>query len=328
MPTLFGATEPEGFSVGGTGNTVSPAVTTDTQHFDTRFSRCAIQIPTTHTFLAYDIGGLPEIWFRFRYGNNGMEPSGGGTDIIRIMNAALQPIVRIVVVSGGWRMDYWNGSAYVNGTAVLAAVNGQLIDIHVKINSTTGIFEWFVAGNLMDQPLVGNTDLFSASISFISFRSPAAVARPASEFIVRDEPTVGCRLLTMSANGNGANTDWSGSYVDIDETTVNDADFISSNTNDDVETFTLTDPASPALDKYSVESVIVSSRASVAPTGPQNIQSALRVGGTDYFSANMPGLTSSFKNGFQAIWDQNPNTATDWLITDLAAIESGLKSIA
>lgn len=143
--------------------------------------------------------------------------------------------------------------------------------------------------------------------------------------VVADEPTIGWRLGRLQPTANGANTAYTGDIGNVDEVTNNDADYIYSNTANQVETYTVTTvPASTT--GYVPRAVAVSARAKRGGSGPQNLQLCLRSGGTDYFSGTKAlGLGYT---GQEHVWETNPDTGLAWTTSQLAALQIGVKSIA
>jgi hypothetical protein len=149
-----------------------------------------------------------------------------------------------------------------------------------------------------------------------------------SQIICADEPTVGWKLAERHPTGNSAtNTAWTNDFAAVDEaTTVDDTDFITSSAAGDIETYTGNAAANPA--GLAVKALAVCARLKVPATGPQNCQAALRIGGTNYFSANLTGLTSGFGPAV-ALFATDPSTSAAWAsIAAANAAEFGLKSAA
>lgn len=329
MSILFAATEPEAFAtdVGTWTSQVTGSTSASAGAYDTNFSRCATILDAgSTTYPAIDLGGALDIWFHYRIG--GQPFDNASLKFLTIVDSTLQGILRLETnTSTEVFMSYWDGATWVEGTkfSSLDAL-GATIDLHCKIDGVAGEFSWWFNGTEM-QTITGDTDHFASSISYIQLQTwQNFIKVRGSEVIIADEVTVGMRVATLDPTGNGTNTAWTGSYTDIDEISVSDADFITSSTANEVETFTLSDLSLLAASMIPV-CVVNSFRGSIGATGPQNLQTVVRSGGTDYPSSSLSGLTSSFSGGHQIILADNPATASPWTPSEIDALEAGVKSI-
>ncbi len=74
-----------------------------------------------------------------------------------------------------------------------------------------------------------------------------------------------------------------------------------------------------------VKALIVAARSRNVAVGPQNLQMAIRTGGTDFFSSNL-AISTSFATGNAIVFDTNPNTSANWTVSEINVLEIGLKS--
>lgn len=264
------------------------------------------------------LGGLDELWLHYDLSLPAIISPGvhitflnGATEVFRV-SATGSTIQMQALISAAWT----NVGSAVSWAGYTGSGVGETIDIHIVGNSVTGTATLYTSGS---ERTTATVDLSAvASLDTLRVSSGACI----SQVIVADEPTIGWRLATNYPNGNGANTTWIGDYTSVDELDYTDADFIYSATANEVETFTHT---GPALTGYVVRAVGVYARAKCGVGGPQNIQLALRVNGTNYFSSTK-ALSVGYTN-VGHIWTQNPDTAADWLTTAVSAIQPGVKSI-
>lgn len=207
--------------------------------------------------------------------------------------------------------------------------------IHWKAVSGGMLLELFRDGILISTATISNAYLNGKSVGIIriggaalggSANANAGYGYSYSEIVVSDEDCRGWRVATLAPNAAGALSQWSGSYADIDEILPDDADFISSATADQVQLVGMSN-LSIAAQNMDVKAVCLASRGRKGSTGPQNLQAALRSGGTNYFSANLPNLATSFGPIGRNIWQQNPNTSADFTVSEVQGIELGFKSI-
>lgn len=327
MTIFWAGTEGESVDVATLSGTIFTSTTST--NYDTDYSRAALNIAGASRANKVGAGDVPEGWFHTRWGAAATGGIANGRSIIEFRNSAGVGVLRLWSITAGYQLQYWNGSTWttIGSTMAITTVNGRTWDIKCLIDNTVGHFAAYVDGVLQHE-LTGDTDLFSGSaVDHIILQSWGATnERFQSEMIFADASTLGFRLATLVPNGNGANTAWTGTFADVDEADANDADFLSSATASQVETMTMTNLSANAAMLTPI-AVINSARARNAASGPQNLQLAVRSGGTDYFGSNVSGLNTSFTSGFQEIWHNNPNTASAWTPTDIDGMEIGDKSI-
>lgn len=231
--------------------------------------------------------------------------------------------------SGFWMLHYYNGSSWVDlGTQFTASGDTlQTIDIHIVCNSASGSANMYLSGtNRLNS---GTVDLSSitgiAQLKCYGNSVTISGYNAFSQIIMASgESTIGMRLMTMYPSGNGATDQWTGGYTAVDETVYSDADFIWSDTANQVEVMAGT--LAGSLTGYSIRAIGVTARANTDGTGPTQIQLAVRTAATNYFSSSQT-LDAGY-GAFVGLWEDDPNTTIDWTTTDAAAIQFGVKSIA
>jgi hypothetical protein len=216
------------------------------------------------------------------------------------------------------KMYYWSGSGFVLiGGAGFTISKAVLNTLDFHLNSTTA--EAYCNGTLRASGTATMTAV--ANIDRHSLLQPNG-AYAWSEMIVADQPTITYRLKTLPITANGTNTDWTGSYTDVDEIIYNDGTFISEATANKVSTFAIGAPTITGT----VQALVVTSRTNAAPGGPQHVELAVKSGATTYFSASQAlGLGYSAN---VAVWMTDPNGSAPWTPTTANAVEYGVKSIA
>lgn len=300
-------------------------------NFNTSFARCAIYAPyTPNYFESPSIGSLTTAWIHFDFGTGSDNYIGDGTRFSWYDGSATERIRFVANNNGTVSMMYNVGAGWVTaGSSITTTFSGtrQTIDIAVVCNSASGSIKLYLSGTKRIDS--GTIDLSAITalnkIRFSGFTNvvPLGTITMVSQVIVADESTIGMRLLTRYMNGAGASTDWTGAYTDIDEIVYEDADFILSGSNNQVSTFTQT---GPAITGYTVRAVGVTARAKCGASGPQHLQLALRVSGTNYFSSSL-ALDAGY-GAFVNIWETNPATSAAWVNTAIDTIQPGVKSIA
>lgn len=332
MSILWAANEPEGFFA---SSAITSAFTTSSDR-DPDFARAGFDLTnSTPTRINSTVfGDIPEAWFHYRWGASNIGGESQARTIVEFRNSSGQGVLRlqqIASTSPNKNLEYWNGSAWtaINGSPLSIATSlSPTFDIQCKVDGVDGRFALYVNGAL-EAELTGDTDFFSGSAIDSVFLGNwgNTNGRRASEAIISTTNTLSMRLATVVATGNGANTAWTGDYTAIDEVTISDSDLITSGTNDQIETFTFGDLSATAQLLAPV-AVINSMRARNAASGPQNIQSAVRISSTDYFSSDLSGITTSFQNGFQVVYELNPATSAAWTVSEVNALEMGVRSRA
>lgn len=329
MPVVFAGGEWESFGIASG----APYFETSSATYDSNFCRGSILITNGNTGYAIaSLTGGPhtEIWFHSEiYRTYQTYP----VRVWEMVNAAGQGILRIQTSTESLSVfQYWNGSAWVTiGNVGLGSYTKYQLDIHARIADTGGVFEVFLNG-VQVAIYSGDTNLFSgAAVTQIylgNTHNGLGSTNWSQVIVTTIEDTRAMKLSTLGPNGDGALTEWNGSYLDVDEIgTYNDGDYISSGTPNQVELFQLGD-LSPTAATLDVIAFVMAGRGRKGAAGPQNIQAALRTGGTDYFSGNLPGLNPVFSSLSQTIWSTNPSTSLPWSTSDINAIQAGFKSIA
>lgn len=324
MTVFFGGTEGDIYQ----GTTVFGATGTTTE-FDTNYSRMATLLnPAVYQVGPASLGNKPEVWWSLRWGTN-TPNTGYATTIMEFRNAAGQGILRVRQLNTNLvELQYWSGSAWVTiGSGVSPTFVSATWAVRCLIDGSAGAFQWWVNG-VSQASLTGNTNFFSASVDGLyvsAYNQFTAV--PVSEHVAADESVLSMRVATIPATGAGTTTNWtSGAFGDINGAAINDATFISSATANQVDTFALQN-LSTAAALLTPRAITVAMRGENSVTGPQNVQAAVHTGGVDYFSATLPLFSTSFQSGRMSTWNQNPNTAADWTVSDVNGLEAGAKSI-
>lgn len=229
------------------------------------------------------------------------------------------------------QVSYWNGTAYVVIGEVPTLLNNTLhrVDMRVKMANSGGTIEVYVDSTLVFTSGLADTLHVGAGINRMQFYKHAQDASTVgyfSGFIVADEDTRGMVFVDAGPTANGAEIDWTGSYADIDETGINDADFIAPTNTGDISTFVFGDIPG-GLSEYDVKSVIIASRGQKGGSAPTLYDFVARVGGTNYFKSPEFPLPPVFGPS-QAIFNANPATSGAWDIGGVEAAEFGVRAVA
>lgn len=284
------------------------------------FGRIGMHATNTSNYaLIDDLPDLDDLWlhgfFELRTASQAiLFKDNGGNIVFRMQSSAVSQTYTFQSCTAG---VFTTLGSFSIGTDTV-----QEIDIHWKADAS-GSLNVYIAG----------TNRLSTSADYSAFDNIAQIeihggssSGSATTYfygvVVADESTIAWRLATDYPTGAGATQAWASGYATIDEATHNDADYIASDTANQVSTFTHT---GPSLTGYTVRAVVVSARAKRGAAGPANLQLALRSGGTDYFSSSK-ALDVGYETKFN-VWDTNPDTAVAFLASEIAALQPGVKSI-
>ena len=213
------------------------------------------------------------------------------------------------------------------GSIVVPAGNWCHLQIYFLPHATTGTFAVKVNG-ILDINFSGSTSPSTADINKVGLYCPGGSSTFYwDNFVVDNAAYPGVSriaLLTPSGAGNSAQWDPStgANYACVDEVPYSDTDFISTNVVDEVDTYAMSDlPGAAAV----VKCVQVSARARrEGASTPQNIALAVRTTGGDAYSADQVLQTSFITHS--KIWETNPGTTNPWTVSEVNAMEAGVKS--
>jgi hypothetical protein len=305
---------------------------TSSGYFDSSFARCALNCSGSASYAdGFEFAATGDTWTHFEVIQNTASASGSQATLCTWLDASANELFRLTSTTPFTgqtmtiQLQYNNASVWTNLGSSFTVTSALLtLDVNLVSNSASGSGTVYLSGT---QRSTGTANL-SALAGVAQFRGNGkTVAIPAtvslSQVIIADESTIGWRLKTVPATGAGATTDWTGTYTEIDEIVYSDADFINSATVDQVELFS---HGTTVPSGYTVRGVIVTARAKRgSASGPQNLQLALRSGGTTYFSSSQAlGL------GYGAhskVWEQDPATTADFTASAISTLQFGVKSI-
>lgn len=273
-----------------------------------------------------DFTPTTEVWVSEYLANAG---TTSGTNNTVLLNGPLAtPLVRIAFTGGKFLLQVYRSSAWVTlATSVLDVPTTIFrLDFRCKLSATVGEMELYINGALFvsysgnTAPSSG-TDIYSLSVGNITIGGTCVH----SAIMVADENTRGLTFIQRLPAGNGALSQWTGSYTAIDETGINDADFITPSTAGDISTFTFQTIPSQYTD-FDVKAVVLSGRGQAGPSDPTGFDMVTRVGSTNYFSA-LASIPPAFA-GRQVVLLNNPATGVPWTRAEVDAAQFGFRAVA
>jgi len=217
------------------------------------------------------------------------------------------------------------------GTAMITGSTWYLIEIHYIPATSGGVFQVKVNG-ISDISYSGNTTPGATTIDGIMVGCDDSYWPPGyyDNVIVDDAAWIGnTKIQAIKPTSAGNSTQWgpsSGSNWDcVNEMPANDNDYVSTNSNDFLDLYTFSD-LTGSIEEIKCVQVQARTVKNGAPT-PQNLQLAVRSGGTNYFSSSNVVPYVNPKSLFN-IWQLNPNTSAAWTVSEVNAAEFGMNAVA
>lgn len=332
------ATEPEDFIpvLGGTylaGFRQIVNSSTTTTFRNPTFSRIAMLTRSnTQTFLSQTFTPLSEFWFHTRMHVAAESVTTGLMMEWRSAANSDTPNVRIEkagVNSSTYRIQVSpDGTSWTTIGANFTIANNTLhtLDVRVKFHASAGAVEVYVNGTQVVN-FSGSVTSVNNVVDQVFFTCPSpSHDRYYSEVVVADESTVGWDVFTIVPNASGSNSAWLGAFTDIDEAALDMNDFIQGNLNQTV-TYNFNDFAGTFLRRPSALLAISVVGLNATGNGVSNVQAAVRVDGTDYFSSNLGMTPTSGLIVTKALFPTNPLTGGDWWGGYLNTAEIGVRTV-
>ncbi len=227
------------------------------------------------------------------------------------------------------------GTILGTGTTAISTSTWYLIEVHLYIDSTSGIAELKLnnttpleidfdgntqnqTGNTMTKTAIGQQEAASAMNQYFD------------DYGLDDANWLGdTRIQKLQPTGAGASTGWTPStppnWHAVDEIPAVDSDYVVTNSNDILDTYEASNLTGAVT---TIKCVQIQARAvKEGASTPQNLKLAVRSNDADYVSANK-AVSASFKSLFN-IWEKDPGRSdADWTVDNVNALEIGMKSAA
>lgn len=237
---------------------------------------------------------------------------------------------RLSLASGGGnsaRVQKYSGGAWATlqttGDVAFTAGTRHIIDVFVKLGNP-GTLKVY----LNEVPVISETglDLTWAGVAGfdeLRFQSANTVNVTAfSEIIAADWITLGGKLVSNSASGAGAYSEWAGGFAVINETPPANNYALSGTAG---QRLSFVKPAIAALAAgESIEAVSIGSLALRDSAGPQHFNHFIRIAGTDYHKADQNPVVAIA--AYQDMWEKSPATGLTWAVSEINAAEPGIRS--
>ena len=227
-------------------------------------------------------------------------------------NSSGVEVVRgMVTGSNAFKVQYWNGSAWVDTGATLTATQLSLHIFDFKIVcGASGSVEVYIDSSLVSSGTIASSS--TDNVQTVNLYSTGNTNLAGfSQVLVKDATTilrkVGNRLI--NAVGNYSAWTGSGTITNINEIPLSDANLITDNANGDKASFKM---SALTVTPTKVEAFVVSARINHDASGVQNAKAFIRESSTDYLGNALTVATGLV--GQNAIWETDPATSAAWAV--------------
>jgi hypothetical protein len=329
MAILFGGGEDLDFAAGSS----LPIADTTSGRYRSSYARCDIGANTTADYpksIPFAGGAVTSAWLSCQFFPANSGAISTGALLIGLINSSTASSGLWFATSAG--ADNQCAIAKFDGTTItqLVAESGNSItqgtlykiDLEVISYGASGTANLYVNGSLV-ATYTGNVAVSGVTnLNAVAFQGHTSSVGGFSEMIVASEDTRAMSLCTTPPTGAGSTDQWTGSYADVNEVTINDSSLIYTNTTAQDEQFTL---GSLPSGTFAVRAVIRSVRASsTAGATATQVAPGFNISGTVY-DQGLQSTTTSWET-LQALFTQNPATSANWAQADITGLQSNDKS--
>lgn len=331
MSVIFATSSKTGTS--GNARTYTGAAVTRRANYTTEEIEATVKSNVTGDAfsIAFDEVGSAaggDIWvhFRIKFPTDADNAAADG-ELLKLTTATDALVGAIDINNGNMRTSNRDNFAVVYGSEFsMDTTSVYTVDFHVSwdgANITTimyvdGVSQSTSTGAYtLDGPVLLEFTLFDM-LGVGTPDSPLYI----SELIIDDaDSTIGKGLTEFEATADGATTDWSGDYTDIqddgDETSIN------SGTDGAIQLWagTYNGPNSGET----IHAIVTTVNAITGATGPDAVTPIVRVGSTNYF-----GALEDIGNGDSSVWTYtwalNPADTAAWEPSDMSSLQFGVRA--
>ena len=315
---------------GNEGDIITPGIgfTTNASYFDSNYSRVACELSyNLYSDIALsgeNIGAADSqgFWLGFTYGGTTADTENylvqvydnTGTACYRARGTGGTAVKTSIFSDSGSLVD--------KATGIVFSGSLKRYDIHVYTDSGSTYGEIYINGALEDVISCSGSNRGLNKVRFWSITGNGIYNNYrayVSEVIIATEPTLGMRVKTLSLTADGSHTDFTGSYTDVDEITLDGVKMIT-NTGGHIQTFAHSGGlASDAKYKALVMSMNVAQGENVPMDG------VVRIGGVDYFASFAYPAAFIGSEARAVVFEANPATETAWTGSAINSTEIGLR---
>lgn len=307
------------------------SVSTDSSTYRAEYARCSLAV-SGGAALGNSWRGLFEsaasaFWFGCRVApGTAARTANPGQPLIVFNDGISKRLGLSYDDAGAYSVGTWDDSGtYVK---LISSVGSQPSAIHkldMRVSyGTSGAVRVFVNGVEIITYTGDITRSGSTTLSSFALASSCGAGGTSyfSEITCTDRDSRTLMLKTHVPSAAGSTSQWTGSFADIDETTINEADGVSTNVTDQVSSFDVTNL--PTGSNLAVRGFKVSGYAARGETGPQNLALGVVTNASNAYSDDIPVDTGWTRLGKS--WENNPVTGTAWTSDEINALQISVKS--
>ena len=245
-------------------------------------------------------------------------------------------LVRITITEQSNMTAHIDGSLVDTGSYVFYKNINYLIEVYANIDDSSGRIITKVNG-VEDINYSGDTDPTSSSvIDYVNFTNPAVQYKYIDDIAINDtngsEDNSWCgdgRIIAIKPNGNGDQSDLTGSdsdstdnYLLVDDIPSDgDSTYVWSDTATDFDLYNLTAPSLPV--NHRITRIYAEARAKDPDTG--DIKLIIKPDSTVYKDSAATTLTTSYSAIKGDEYTENPDDGNAWEESDLDDLQAGVE---
>lgn len=224
-----------------------------------------------------------------------------------------------------------NGSTFTNvdgtDTFTMVAATRYTVDVRLKASATVGEAAVYVNEALSNVNVTGDVSSQANNVRYIVFKSESTSNTEVfSQIAVSTTNTVGWKVQTLTPlTGAGGVAQWSGTFDDIDDTTLplQRDKSMTTNTVNNRHSFPTTDVAA-AASALLVQGIMLGVRGHTTEGATAtDIKAMLRVSSTNYDSSALGFTINQGEEPRFYTWELNPNTGNPWTQAEINAMQMG-----
>jgi len=237
--------------------------------------------------------------------------------------------------TGGVRIGCYRFSTLVGSSSQIYPLNQEhLFEAYVKIDASSGqaickmngVEVINFKGNTQNGG-AGVIDNFQPGVTYQSYTTNCYF----DDIVVDNANWIGgTRILGRAVEANGANNDWTPSagnnYECVDEVPPDASDYVYTNVGSNYDLYQVKSADITDLEAIKCVQVCAFGWQEGAPT-PVNIQPMVRAGATPalYYGASSATQTTSY--GHWTLWENNPDTASPWVLSQVNSLQIGMQAL-
>jgi hypothetical protein len=269
-----------------------------------------------------DAASTTTLWLHFEVKSGGFP--GGTFDWVTFVNSTGTTVAKLVYIgaTGYVKFQYWDGAAFQDYGDTFTISDGTLYRLDFRITSgASGTFDAWKAGTQVATDPAGGLDAATNNIAAVRFWGMGSCWF--SQIIGQDSDTRDFRLAAAAIDGEGATTNGTGAYTDVNETPLDETTGINLPAVNDLHLFTKAAITLPG--GYVIDSAWINARSRVSGGTVTDGKHVFRSGGSNYASAGLsPAAAYEPRMHYSAT---NPNTGLPWTETGYNNAQVGVQGV-